>query len=232
MRNARSRLKEVLTRRSALVILITLAASLFISDARGQSGRKLPNRSEQPEAPTTVPAPAQPAQPAEPKSEKFQTKLLIVRNNSAAYVSPMMAAIVMDSCASYLKKSAGISVNVGGELNRKRASDYAKSSPDVFVLWIDLNADDYDMRRTRTQGSYRDEYQVVYAVFAPGTGKTKASGAVYPRPYQPKVGGTPIPSPVPRTSGSMTLELMLKQSGEEIAERILNALKLDIPGRN
>jgi hypothetical protein len=230
MAKARRLLKYALTRRAALVILITLTASLLAVDSRGQSGRKLPNRSEPPPAPTTSP---DPAPPAEPKPEKIQTKVLIARNHSAAYAAPIMAGIVMNSCADHLKKSsAGISVSVGREMNRKQASDFAKATPDVFVLWLELEADGYDMQRSPTQGNYRDAYRVMYTVYAPVTGKSKTSGTIYPRPYQPRVGGTPIPSPVPRSGGTATIEYMLRQSGEELAERVLDALKLVIPGRN
>jgi hypothetical protein len=102
-------------------------------------------------------------------------------------------------------------------MSRKEASDYAKASEDTYVVWIQLEVDAAYTDRSGIGPVNPYSLYVDYVVFAPGTGKSKASGHVYQR--NRRLGGTPLP----RTTGAA--EYSLRDAGEEMGEFILTRLK-------
>lgn len=203
------------------VFCLILFLSAIASGA--QSGRKIPKRTEPPKPvqPSTEQEPVKPESEPE-KTQKSLIPMLILRgqsfNSSSFYVD-----IVMDGCASRLQKSLALKVTPSrSEVNRKEASDQAKASDELYVLWIEPNFDRFDMSRDSTYNSV----SVDYYLFAPKTGDRKSWGKIYLRPYSPTAtpGGVQVPLPVP--SGRVPIEYLLKQAGEDVADRVLSALNL------
>jgi len=64
-----------------------------------------------------------------------------------------------------------------------------------------------------------------------GTGKVKTSGRVYQRQGRSTVGGVGVPLPVPN-GGPAAAEYSLKQTGREVAERVIDTLGVLPPSRN
>jgi hypothetical protein len=121
-------------------------------------------------------------------------------------------------------KSDAVKPIAGAEMNRKEAIDIAKASTDTYVLWFELDVDAIDAGRT--MGSVPPQYLYVnYAVFTPGTGKTRTSGHVYQRQRGPA--GMPLPVPGPQTGSSA--DYSLQYAGREMADRLLDALSVSHP---
>lgn len=206
---------------AATLCLIFLFSAVTMG---AQSGRKVPKRNE-------APKPVQPSTEKEPvkaeseKPEKSLTPLLILKSN-AFNTSPFLADIVMDGCAARLQKSSALKVNASRtETHRGEASDRAKASQDLYVLWMEPQLDRIDMNRN---ANYTD-VSVEFYLFAPQTGDRKTWGRVFLRPYTPTAGpgGARVPLPVP--SGRVPIEYLLRQAGEDMADRVLNALSLSVP---
>jgi hypothetical protein len=204
---------------------LVMIASAIMSTA--QSGRRIPKKNNPPPLETTLPEPPktteQPA-PEKPAPETPRTPILVVRYVPGVYTSYIAADIVTDGCAARLGQSASLSVRKGKEMTRKGASDFAKNSSDTYVAWLEIQSDQSGMT-TRDDGTGR--YSIAYTLFIPGTGKTKTSGRIYPRQYQPNVGGLPLPVPTSRAPA----EYILRQAGEDAADRMMNAMDLIIPRR-
>lgn len=200
---------------------------LFVAGVSGaQSGRKLPKRDEPPKP---VQPPSESEQPIKPESESGKDKaqksaipVLILRSNSfnttAVYVD-----IVTDGCASRLQKSLALKVNASRtQVNRKEASDQAKASDELYVLWLEADFERYSIERSTAYNNA----SVDYYLFAPKTGDRKTWGKIYLRPYTPTAGtgGARVPLPVP--SNNVPVEYLLRQAGEDVADRVLSALNV------
>jgi len=216
-----SRPYRQLSKAVATTLCLIFLLSVVVSGA--QSGRKVPKRNDPPK-------PVQPSTEEEPvkaESEKPQSSLipmLIVRGhtfNSSSY----LVDIITDGCASRLQKSSSLKVNPSrAEVNRKEASDQAKASEELYVLWLEADLNRFDMDRTSTYSNT----SVDYYLFAPKTGERKSWGKIYLRPYNPttSTGGVNVPLPVP--SGRVPVEYLLKQAGEDVADRVLSAMNLRV----
>lgn len=216
-----SRLKGQISKAIAATLCLIFLFSVFASGA--QSGRKPPKRDEPPKPvqPPSEPE-VEPAKTEKEKQPKSLTPLLILRghsfNNASYYVD-----IVTDGCAVRLQKSSALKVNPSRtEVNRKEASDQAKASEELYVLWLEANFDRFDTGRNAT---YSD-VSVDYYLFAPKTGDRKTSGKIYLRPYSSTGSGGGVPIPVPVPSNRVPVEYLLRQAGEDVADRILSALNL------
>ena len=205
-----------------IFVLLSLAFVMLIGVAQAQSGRRLPNKSQPPaetvSAPTTPAEEPPPAKPDKPKQQLLVTKYL--NDSFSSYYSDL----VTRACLDRLKEAAFTSVSLGREMNRKQASDFAKGTTDTHVLLIEWTYD--GMPNPQTEQSNLD---INFAVFTPGTGKIKTSGRVHPSDYRNRtgVGGVGIPLPIP--NGTAALEYMLKESGREIADRVIASLNIGRP---
>jgi hypothetical protein len=209
--------------RFGVIVLCALFAWTAASPvAAGQSGRRVPKK---PSTPDPLP-PAQSEPPivvAEPKEEKG-IPVLVVRYLPFIHNSNIAASIVIDGFMDRMRASNAVRMRAGKEMNRKEASDYAKASSDTYVVLIQLDVD--SSYNDRTPAGYENPYSlyVEYSVFAPTTGKSKSSGRVYQR--RGGIGGGRIPG---TTAGA---EYSLRNAGRETADRVLNALGLNLIHRN
>ena len=206
----------------ALVVL-SVALAILAGAAHAQSGRRLPNRSDSPPASTSSAPPATAEQPPPTKSDKPKQQLLVTRYLNSSF-SNYYSDLVTRACLDRLKEGASASVSLGREMNRKEASDFAKNTTDTHVLWIEWTYD--GMPNPQTDQSNLD---INFVLFIPGTGKIKTSGRVHPSDYRNRtaVGGVGIPIPIP--NGTAALEYMLKESGREIADRVISSLNIGRP---
>ena len=206
-------------------VLLALSLAMLSGAAQAQSGRRLPNRSDPPPThPSTAPSiPAE--QPAPTKPDKPRQQLVVSKSTSDSF-SNYYADLVVRSCLDRLKEGANASVSLGREMNRKEASDLAKAATDTHVLWLE-----WDFDRMGSSASSQSQYNsyINYYLYTPGTGKIKTSGRVHPGDYRNRtgVGGVGIPLPVPNSAAS--LEFMLKESGHEIAQRVIDSLNIGRP---
>jgi hypothetical protein len=111
-------------------------------------------------------------------------------------------------------------------MSRKEAGDFAKNSKTEHVLWLEL---DFDNMMRSPSDNRRVELYISYAVFAPETGKVATHGRVHERPYQTTIGGVGVPLPVP--SGNAHIEYIIRQTGEDVADRVMDALHVNAPPR-
>ena len=203
-------------------LIVLTAASLV----EGQSGRRIPKKPSSPDQlPTTQSEP--PVESPQPKEKKPQISVLVVKYLPYINSSNIYSDAVMEGCLKRLQESAMVKVRGGKEMNRKEASDYAKASEDTYVVWMQLQIDSTDTDRAGVSGVNPYSLYVEYAIFTPGTGKTKATGHVYQR--NRRVGGSPYPVPLPRTTGAA--EYSLRYAGEETADRVLDNLGFTLPSR-
>lgn len=199
-----------------LCILVLLTAS---SISQAQSGRRPAKR---PESPDPLP-PKQEEPPVKPSSDQNSKPLIpvkVVWYLQSVSSSRIYSRIVEEGCLERLSQSHSVKATPAEDLNRKQAIDIAKASADTYVLWFELDVDAAYSGRVGI-GSMPPQYLYVsYQVFTPGTGKTKTSGHVYQRQRGP--GGMPLPLPGPPTPASA--EYSLRYAGQEMADRLLDAL--------
>jgi hypothetical protein len=203
----------IVPRRVAGLLLCALLMLNVISIAEGQSGRRVPKRPTSPDPlpPTPSEPPIQPpSQQSTSQGEKTRIPILVVKYLPNISSSNMAGNIVIEGFLERMQAAATVKVRAGKDMNRKEASDYAKSSEDNYVVWLQLESD------TASAGGWEDpnNLYVDYVLFAPGTGKTKTSGHVYQR--------TRGAIQMPRTSSGA--EYTLRRAGAETAERVLSSL--------
>lgn len=208
-----------------VIVLLALALAISGGAAQAQSGRRLPNRSDPPPSqPSTAPTPPV-DQPSPGKPDKPKQQLVVTRSMIDSF-SNYYSDVVVRACLDRLKEGAYASISLGREMNRKQASDLAKSTTDTHVLWLEWDSD--RMGSSQSDQTQTNSY-INYTLYAPGTGKTKTSGRVHPGDYRSRtgVGGVGIPLPIPNSAAG--LEFMLKESGREIAQRVIDSLNLGRP---
>jgi hypothetical protein len=211
------RLKSlILPRRAAGLFLCALLIFNLAAAAEGQSGRRVPKR---PTAPDPLP-PAQSEPPIQPpdqqsssQNEKARIPVLVVKYLPNISSSNIAGSIVVEGFLERMQRAATVKVRTGKDMNRKEASDYAKSSQDNYVVLLQLESDSANAGRGWEDPN---DLYVDYVVFTPGTGKVKTSGHVYQRTR-----GV-IQTPLPRTTSG--LEYALRRAGAETADRVLNSL--------
>ena len=208
------RLKSlILLRRAGGLLLCALLVLNVITLAEGQSGRRVPKppTSPDPLPPPQSEPPIQPPKEQSSQSDKNRIPVLVVKYLPNISSSSMAGNIVIDGFLERMQRAATVKVRAGKDMNRKEASDYAKSSEDNYVVWLQLQSE-----RGSGMGGYEDpnDLYVDYVVFAPGTGKSKTSGHVYQR--------TRGAIQMPRTTSGA--EYTLRRAGVETAERVLSSL--------
>ncbi len=225
-----------------LLVLCIYILALSINSAQAQSGRRTqpppppappPSVSSQPSRP---PDP-EPAPPEPEKAPEVLARLLVTVDDNKFDNLGNLASVVVSTCTERLRQATALSISKEKPLNRKEASDKAKSEEQHHVVWIQVQVDQFNNSRNVSL----QDFQVEYIVFSPKDGKIKTQGRVYLRPYQPKVGvggiGVPVPIPIPNTPvgnprQSSTLQYSLEQAGVEAADRIMQAFKVSPPVLN
>lgn len=203
------------------LILIATFMSSMLSVEGAQSGRRVPKKNDPP-APVQGTKEEPPPSESAPKTDPAKLQILVVRDSPSMRAPDYLANIAVEGVAERLKQSSALQVTRGRGMSRKQASDYAKASKTEHVLWIELNYDSMMVSRLPSD-SRRVDLTIDYTVYAPETGKVAASGRVYERPYQPRVGGVGLPVPVP--SGRAQIEYITRQAGEDVADRVMGSLK-------
>lgn len=204
---------------SFLLLCLALVAMCAIS-APAQSGRK------QPKAPAVAPVPTPTPEPTpEPKTQEKKSELSFIlgsdRNSSFQTFPLSYYDAVMAGCANRLRSGSSATVTVAqGDLNRGAAIKKAKAETTTYVVSFKFKLDEMTAR------SY-DDLEVEFTVFAPQTGKVVTFGTGYQNANR---AGPIIVQPRSRgSSGALYREEFLKRVGEDVAERILKAMNLNVP---
>jgi hypothetical protein len=187
-----------------------------------QSGRRPPKKTDPP-APVQPPSEPEPeAKPSKPEAPR--TPVLVAKNVFGVGDEMTFSRALMEACAARLRKAQALEVDVSMEdKNRKQASDYAKNSSKIYVVWMELHFTSRYDRYNTTRRDY-DSFYADYALYEPATGKSKTGGRVFQRPYQQ--GGV---GPLPVPGGYVPIEYSIRQAGEDVADRILSAMNMSMP---
>ena len=105
-------------------------------------------------------------------------------------------------------------------MNRGEAIKKAKAETTTYVVLVRLVLD------RMTAQSY-DDLEVDFVVFAPQTAKVITSGKAYLGGV--RKGGVVVGPTTRGPTGPLYREQMLRRAGEEIGDRILKAMNLNIP---
>lgn len=205
--------------RSRILGLCLAVVALCAICAQAQSGRK------QPKAPPAAPVPTPTPEPTpEPKKEDKTSDLGFIIaadhfTNTDAYPLSYFDA-VMVGCADRLRSASSASVTIAqDDMSRGTAIKKAKGETTTYVVLVKLKLD--DMAR-----SY-DDLVVDFTVFAPKTAEVVTFGTAYQNANR---SGPIVTRPNSRgSSGALYREQFLKRAGEDIAERILKTLHLNVP---
>ena len=188
--------------------------------APAQSGRK------QPKAPPSVPVPTPTPEPTpEAKTQEKKSDLSFIlgseRNSSFQSFPLSYYDAVMAGCANRLRDASSATVTVAqADMGRGDAIKKAKAETTTYVVLIKFKLDEMTAR------SY-DDLEVEFTVFAPQTGKVVTFGTGYQNTNR---AGPIVVAPRSRgSSGGLYREEFLKRVGEDVAERILKALNLNVP---
>ncbi|HWO01231.1 MAG TPA: hypothetical protein VNS63_18370 [Blastocatellia bacterium] len=199
--------------------LLVVAASV---SAPGQSGRRPPKQpsSTDTKPPASTEPPVQPSTPA-----ATLLPILVVKNLPNVGSSSILTGIALDGCLEELKQSRAVQVSSSKDKTRKEASDYAKTSKDTYVVLIELEQEvaATDRPNVSIAGGDPRSLLVSYVVFTPVTGKVATQGRVYQGQRQGPLGR------VPTSNASVDYELRI--CGREVADRVLDALKIARPQR-
>jgi hypothetical protein len=200
-------------------LLLFVSAPISVA----QSGRRPP---KPPAAPDPLP-PKQEEPPIKPSSEqnsKSGIPVTVSWHLGSISTSTIYTRMVEEGCLERLSQAHSVKASAAEEMNRKQAIDMAKGSPDTYVLWFELEVDPGYAGHSGIDNVPPQYLNVRFEVYTPGTGKTKTGGYVYQRSRGP--GGLPLPIP----GGSVgSAQYLLRNSGREMADRLLNALGLSRP---
>ena len=200
-------------------------ALLVTASVSAQSGRRAPKGT------TTVPTVSGP-KPVEKKTvptKDTRTSLLlsIEDHNPFSGIPYYLAGTVLDTCANRLRASPDIKVDSAAKgMSRGEAVKLAKSQPEAYVVWLQIDSDSFDTNRTPSLSP--DSLFIRYTIFTPVTGKIKASGRTYKQIYSTGKGGVLGRIPSSR-GGDIYSEYALKEAAREAAEQILDVFKINIP---
>jgi len=206
---------------SDLFVLCLLALALFATTAHAQSGRR------QTKPPPAAPIPSPTPEPTpEPKAKAGNPDLgfLLATDRGANFDSLSLSLYdpVMRGCGDRLRTGTSAHVEATEkEMNRSDAIKRAKIETTTYVVLLKLKVD--NMRSS--PDPYLD-LELDFVVFAPGTAKVVTQGTAYPNSNRT---GPVVIGPTGRGSNNpMYREQLLQRQGEEVAERILKALHLNI----
>jgi hypothetical protein len=202
-----------------LVVCLALVAMCAIT-APAQSGRRQPKAP--PAAPVPTPTP-EPTPEAKTQEKKSDLSFILGSDRNSAFQSFPLSYYdaVMAGCANRLRDASSATVTVAqGDLGRGDAIKKAKAETTTYVVSFKFKLDEMTAR------SY-DDLEVEFTVFAPQTGKVVTFGTGYQNTNR---AGPIVVAPRSRgSSGALYREEFLKRVGEDVAERILKALNLNVP---
>ncbi len=207
---------------------------LFGTVAVAQSGRA--------PKPTTSPAPiAQPEATVKPTEARLHTTFslsLIATKSVPSSNLAIWTGMAFRRFMERLSESPRVKITQEKEMNRKEASDLAKTRTDDYVVWIQLEVD-VKMNGSLESDSERASITTInpgcllvgYIVFTPGTGKVKTQGRVYQDEYPSVCTGTASrPSPLPSgREPRHPVEYTLRKAAREAADRVMTALDIHLP---
>lgn len=181
-----------------------------------QSGR----RQVKPPPAAPVPTPTPEATPVPKKQVKNELLFFLGADRDSSYASLPFTYYdaVLRGCASRLRAGSSADVDVSDhDVNRGEAIKKAKAETKAYVVWLNLTVD--------TMGRSYNDLVLEYIVYAPQTAKVVTNGRAYPTGR--RAGPITVDPNGGRTSG-IYYEELLKRTGEEVGDRIVKALHLDV----
>jgi hypothetical protein len=200
-----------------LLFCLLLLASCEIA-LHAQSGRR------QPKPPPAAPVPTPTPEPTpEPKKQQKEPDFgfIVAADRFTTYENYPLSYYdaAMRGCADRLRSGSSARVDVAqSNMSRGEAIKKAKGETNTYVVLMKLVLD--ELAR-----SY-DDMEVEFVVFRPQTAKVATSGRSYLNVNRK---GPIIVGPTRGPTGALYREQLLKQAGEDAAERILKALNLNVP---
>jgi hypothetical protein len=199
-------------RLTCLVIIAFCAVSVH-----AQSGR----RQTKPAPAAPVPTPTPEPTPIPKDNQKAPELLFFLgadRNASFSSVPLYYYNVALRGCADRLRaaSSAGVEITEW-DFGRADAIKKAKSDDKTYVILLELKLD--------AVGRSYDDLELEFVVFAPTTAKVVTSGRSY---LSGDRAGPLVVGRRTRGAGAVFREQLLRQAGEEVADRILKALHLTI----
>jgi hypothetical protein len=198
---------------AAMLIIALCALSI-----QAQSGRR--RTTPPPAAP--VPTPTPEPTPTPGKSDKEDELLFLLgtdRYSSNLNIPFSYHDAVLRGCGDRLRAASSANVDViSKDFSRGDAIKRAKSETKSFVVLLTLTPD--------TMGRRADELILEYIVFAPVTAKIVTSGRTY---MTGRRAGPIVIQPPNTRDGAIYREQTLRLMGEDVGERILKAMHLNVP---
>jgi len=201
-------------------LIPSLLIALCALSVQAQSGR----RQTKPTTAAPVPTPTPEATPVPKKPEKqLDLSFFVgVNRNEASYSLPFTYYdAVLRGCAERLRSGSSASVDTTDrDFGRGDAIKKAKSETRTYVVLLTLTFD--SMAR-----SY-DDLILDFVLFEPATSKVITTGRSYQNATRkgPIIVGPPSGGAI----GGLYREQLLKQAGEDAADRILKRLHLNVEG--
>lgn len=199
--------------RFATVLLLALCAVSI----QAQSGR----RQVKPPPVAPVPTPTPEATPIPKKEVKNELVFSLGADRDSSYASLPFTYYdaVLQGCASRIRAGSSADVDVSDhDVNRGEAIKKAKAETKAYVVWLNLTVD--------TMGRSYNDLVLEYIVYAPQTAKIVTNGRAYPTGR--RAGPITVDPNARRTPGGLYYEELLKRTGEEVGDRIVKALHLDV----
>ena len=204
------------------LFILTLLCSAMLNPVAAQSGRRLPNQTNRPAPPTANKVEAEKPDPSrsQQSNDQNKTSILIALDTPNLNIPGYYVSLVGTSFADRLQESGAAKVQIGQEMTRKEATDFARNSNDVYVVLLQLENDPIRSGNSDWNGANQDPRALVinYTMFEPKTGKSRATGRTYPR------AASTNPRSIPQTV--QAADYRLKLAAEEAADRILKTLGL------
>ena len=225
MRHPHGFIKQVLLRRTAVVVLCCSIIFIAVQTVRAQSGRRVSRR-----PPVSVAPPeAKPtATPPVVKSDQAQLSLYVSMSQRDPFIN--ISRYLYDSLRNVfiqrLREASAINVKAGEELHRSEAIKRAKAEQSTHVVLLELEVDTFDQRGS-SGNIDESSLSMRYTVFAPLTGKVKLEGRVYQQQYRAGRGGISLPSR--RRNSPLYSDYLLKEAAREAANRVLESFSLYRP---
>lgn len=196
-------------RLTCLIVILLCAIA-----AHAQSGRRQPKVTPAAPVPTPTPEPT-----PTPKTEEKEPELILFvgadRDHNYGAVPWRFYDAALRGCADRLREKSGAAVEVSqNSVSRGEAVKKAKSGDKTYVILIILTFD--AMAR-----SY-DDLQLHFTVFAPTTSKVVTTGVEY---LNGSRAGPVIVGRTSRLPGEIYREQVIRQAGEEAADRSLRAIR-------
>ena len=187
-----------------------------VLSVQAQSGR----RQVKPPPAAPVPTPTPEATPISKKQVKNDLAFFVGADRDSSYASLPFTYYdaVLQGCASRLRAGSSADVDVSDhDVNRGEAIKKAKAEKKAYVVWLNLTVD--------TMARSYDDLVLEYIVYAPETAKVVTNGRSY---LTGRRAGPVVVDPNPRRTSGLYREELLKKTGEEVGDRIIKSLHLDV----